>query len=434
MNTHYKYCSIILFFLLCVSLPGYAFGYISGRVVDHFSRSPIKGALVTAGNQIVQTDTHGMFRINGKTNTIKVRACGYLRTEKAVKPPLVELPDVLASLFSTSVEIPLMPFTPRALYLSFYGIGHRALRDKALKLIDETEINAVVIDVKGDKGMIPFKSSVPLAAEVGAQKIITVKDIRGLLKSFKEKGIYCIGRIVAFKDNPLARAKPDLAVNTNNDTLWYDRENLAWVDPNQKEVWDYNIDIAIEAARLGFDEIQFDYVRFPDTKGLKFSMDNTEVNRVKAISGFISEAKRRLQPYNVFLAADIFGYVFWNLNDTFIGQRIEELAQNLDYLSPMLYPSGFHFGIPGYRLPVAYPYEIVYLTLKRGQDRTRLPSVRFRPWLQAFRDYAFDKRHFREKEIKDQIRAAETFGSHGWMLWNPQNKYSDEGLKKIQEP
>jgi hypothetical protein len=261
-----------------------------------------------------------------------------------------------------------------------------------------------------------------------------VKDISGLLKSFKEKGIYCIGRIVVFKDNPLAMAKPDLAVNTKNDTLWYDRENLAWVDPNQKEVWDYNIEIAIEAARLGFDEIQFDYVRFPDTKGLKFSMDNTEVNRVKAISGFISEAKRRLQPYNVFLAADIFGYVFWNLNDTFIGQRIEELAQNLDYLSPMLYPSGFQFGIPGYRLPVAYPYEIIYLTLKRGQDRTHLPSVRFRPWLQAFRDYAFDKRHFREKEIKDQIRAAETFGSHGWMLWNPQNKYSEEGLKKRQGP
>jgi len=348
---------MILFFLLCVSLPGYAFGYISGRVVDHFSRSPIKGALVTAGNQIVQTDAHGMFRINGETNTIKVRAHGYLRTEKTVKPPLVELPDVLASLFSTSVEIPLMPFTPRALYLSFYGIGHRALRENALKLLDETEINSFVIDVKGDRGMIPFKSSVPLAAEIGAQKIITVKDIRGLLKSFKEKGIYCIGRIVVFKDDALARAKPDLAVKTKNDTPWYDRENLAWVDPNQKEVWDYNIEIAIEAAKLGFDEIQFDYVRFPDAKGIKFSMDNTEVNRVKAISGFISEAKRRLQPYNVFLSADIFGYVFWNLNDTFIGQRINELAQNLDYLSPMLYPSGFHFGIPGYRLPLHIPMK-----------------------------------------------------------------------------
>ena len=433
MNNHYKYCSIMLFFLLCVSLPGYAFGYISGRVVDHVSRSPIKGALVTAGNQTVSTDAQGMFRMNGETNTIKVRAYGYLRTEKSFKPPLVELPDALASLFSTSVEIPLMPFTPRALYLSFYGIGHRALRENALKLIDETEINSIVIDVKGDRGMIPFKSSVPLAAEIGAQKIITVKDIRGLLKSFKEKGIYCIGRIVVFKDDVLARAKPDLAVTTKNDTPWYDRENLAWVDPNQKEVWDYNIEIAIEAAKLGFDEIQFDYVRFPDAKGINFSMDNTEVNRVKAISGFISEAKRRLQPYNVFLSADIFGYVFWNLNDTFIGQRINELAQNLDYLSPMLYPSGFHFGIPGYRLPVAYPYEIVYLTLKRGQDRTHLPSVRFRPWIQAFSDYAFDKRHFREKEIKDQIRAAETFGS-GWMLWNPQNKYSDEGLKKKKQP
>ncbi len=278
--------------------------------------------------------------------------------------------------------------------------------------------------------MIPYKSSVLIASQIGAQKIITVKDIKGLLKTFRDKGIYTIARIVTFKDNLLAEARPDLAIKTRGGQIWRDKERLAWVDPSKKEVWDYNLNIAIEAAQNGFDEIQFDYVRFPDTKGLSFSVENTEKYRVNAISGFLTEAKKKLTPYNVFLSADLFGYVTWNLNDTFIGQKLENLVPILDYFSPMLYPSGFKFGIPGYRVPVSHSYEIIYLTLKRGQERTRLQPVRFRPWLQAFKDYAFDRRQFTGKEIKEQIDAAEKFGSHGWMLWNPRNIYTADGLKK----
>jgi hypothetical protein len=358
-----------------------------------------------------------MFCIKGNGDKVGVRAYGYLRADQAIAP-----------LSPAPQEIKLLPFTPKALYLSVYGIGERSLRESALRLIQETELNALVIDVKGDRGMIPYKSSIPLASEVGAQRIITVKDMNGLVRTFKEKRIYTIARIVVFKDNLLALKMPDLAVKSQRGEIWHDREHLAWVDPCKKEVWDYNIQIAIEAAQYGFDEIQFDYVRFPDALDLRFSMPNTQENRVKAISGFLMEAKRRLKPYNVFLSADIFGYVFWNLNDTFIGQKLEDLTAHLDYLSPMLYPSGFQFGIPGYRIPVANPYEIVYLTLKRAQERSRLSSVRFRPWLQAFRDYAFDKRSFNGTEIRRQIRAAEDFGSHGWMLWNPCNTYHRDGL------
>ena len=149
-----------------------------------------------------------------------------------------------------------------------------------------------------------------------------------------------------------------------------------------------------------------------------------------AIAGFLHEARARLAPYNVFLAADIFGYVCWNLNDTDIGQKLEPIAAAVDYLCPMLYPSGFQFGIPGYRNPVQHPHEIVYLSLKRAQERTKIASVRFRPWLQAFKDYAFDRRLFVGKEIGDQIKASDDFGSHGWMLWNPGNDYTAEALKK----
>ena len=410
---------ITLLLILFLLMPKDIFAYSIGKVVDFFTGKPLKGAIVVNNHssQIEQTDENGMFCIKGNGDKVGVRAYGYLRADQAIAP-----------LSPAPQEIKLLPFTPKALYLSFYGIGERSLRESALRLIQETELNALVIDIKGDRGMIPYKSSIPLVSEVGAQKIITVKDMNGLVRTFKEKRIYTIARIVVFKDNLLALKTPDLAVKTQRGEIWRDREHLAWVDPFKKEVWDYNIQIAIEAAQYGFDEIQFDYVRFPDALDLRFSMPNTQENRVKAISGFLTEAKKRLKPYNVFLSADIFGYVCWNLNDTFIGQKLEDLIAHLDYFSPMLYPSGFQFGIPGYRIPVANPYEIVYLTLKRAQERSRLTSVRFRPWLQAFRDYAFDRRSFNGTEIRRQIRAAEEFGSHGWMLWNPCNIYSRDGL------
>jgi len=159
-----------------------------------------------------------------------------------------------------------------------------------------------------------------------------------------------------------------------------------------------------------------------------FNQPNTEANRVAAIGGFLAAARERLIPYNVFLSADLFGYVAWNQNDTDIGQTLAAVAPSVDYLSLMLYPSGFQFGIPGYRNPVQAPYETVHLTLKRASQRTGLPATRFRPWLQAFKDYAFDRRHFSDEEIRAQIRASEKFGSTGWMLWNPRNAYSDAGL------
>lgn len=402
-------------------MPANAVAYTTGNVVDFFSRLPVKDAIVTVNKAAAVTDKNGIFLIKSNGYEISVRANGYLRATQTIKNHLLSVP----------VEIRLLPFTPKALYLTVYGIGSKAIRDSALRLIQDTELNALVIDVKGDRGFIPYKSNVPLALQIGGQKITTVRDMAGLMKSLKEKGVYTIARIVVFKDDLLAAAKPELAVKTQSSAVWRDREGLAWVDPLKKEVWDYNIDIAVEAAQYGFDEIQFDYVRFPDTPGLRFSKETTEENRVGAISGFLAEARNRLLPYNVFLGADVFGYVSWNLNDTKIGQRIEDLSAPLEYLCLMLYPSGFQYGIPGYRNPVANPYEIIYLTLKRAQERTNIPPIRFRPWLQAFRDYAFDKRDFQANEIRKQIDAAEKFGSDGWMLWNPQNNYTSAGLKKF---
>ena len=410
----------VVFTLFSLSAPQQASGLVNGRVLDSLTGKPIINAIVTANNAEIRTDGKGAFVIKTQAHKVAARAYGYSRAEQPVP----------SHIFTANVELKLTPFSPKALYLTYFGIGDRGLRGNALKLIEDTELNALVIDVKGDRGVLTYKSSVPMVSQIGAQKQVIIKDIRALMQSMKEKGVYTIARIVVFKDDVLASAKPELAVRTMEGNIWRDRENLRWIDPFKKDSWDYNVNIAVEAAQYGFDEIQFDYVRFPDRKGLKFSQPNTEGNRVNAISGFLAEARKKLTPYNVFVAADIFGYVSWNPDDTQIGQRLDRIAPVVDYISLMLYPSGFQFGIPGYRNPVANSYEIVSLTLKKAQTKANIPAVRFRPWLQAFRDYAFDRRHFYGPEIRTQIRASDEFGSGGWMLWNPRNSYIADGLKK----
>jgi hypothetical protein len=384
----------------------------SGSVTDAITGKPISGAFVTVGSKVTLADAKGEFQISGNGGDVKARAYGYGRSEIA--------PDGQSA---KDLQLKLIPITPRALYLSFWGVGTPSVREVALRLTTTTPVNAVVIDVKGDLGYICYRTAVPLASKIGAQKITTVPDIHGLLDRLHKQGIYTIGRIVTFKDNTLCTAQPKLALRRHG-TLFKDREGLAWCDPFLSEVREYNIDLAADAAKAGFDEIQFDYVRFPDAKGVEFSQPSTDESRPKTITGFLAEARQRLTPYNVFLSADIFGYVCWNKGDMGIGQKIDELAGVLDYVSPMLYPSGFLYGIPKYQNPIQHPYEIVRFSLDRARERAKIDPVRFRPWLQAFADYAFDKRQFGEKEIEAQINAAQTFGADGWILWNPRNVYS----------
>jgi hypothetical protein len=390
---------------------------VAGRVVDAESGIGIADAAITADGHTVKADADGRFAIRLSDPAVGIRAPGYERrmidTESAAANP-----------------IKLAPFTPKALYLSFYGIGSAALRNDALKLIRETQLNAVVIDIKGDRGLVAYHSAVPLASEIGAQKTITIRDLPALLQSLHGQSIYTIARIVTFKDDPLATAHPEWAVKRPDGNLFRDREKLSWADPTRREVWDYNIAIAVEAARAGFDEIQFDYLRFPDDKALRLAQTNSQQVRTRAIAGFLDAARARLEPYNVFLAADVFGYICWNVDDTGIGQRLEDILPRVDYVSPMLYPSGFQFGIPGYRDPVAHVYEIVRQSLEKVRSRTHASPRRIRPWLQAFKDYAFDRRVFDADEIHQQIRAADEFGTDGWMLWNPRNVYSSEGLEQ----
>jgi len=395
----------------------------TGVVAESTTLRPVPEAVVTLGRAMVRTGEDGWFAIEGEAAELAVRAPGYRRAT-------VKLTASDAGVVHADLEA----FTPHAIYLSAYGIGSAKLRNAALQLAASGSINALVIDVKSDYGMLSYHSAVPLAAQAHALETLTIPDIGRLVEQLHQRGIYLIARLVVFKDHPLATARPDLAVKTREGALFHDREHLAWTDPFQREVREYNIDVAEEAARHGFDEIQFDYVRFPDQPNLVFSQVDTEQSRVETITEFLVEARHRLAPYNVFVAADIFGYVCWNRDDTGVGQRIERLVDAVDYVSPMLYPSAFQWGIPGYRNPVGYPYEIVYLSLERARERTGARGVRFRPWLQAFRDYAFDRREFDRDEIRAQIDAADRFGSDGWMLWNPHNVYPPDAFAPLPAP
>jgi len=315
-------------------------------------------------------------------------------------------------------------------HLTGWGAGSPKVRRTFVREMKAAGLNAVVIALKEYDGYM-FVRGVPLAHETGAF-VNAIPDLPACVRDFREAGIYAIARIVLFKDNHLARRRPDLAVRQSGGGIWTNAKGVAWVDPYRRELWDYNLDIAVRAAEAGFDEIQFDYVRFPTDGRLsaaRYSKPNNQATRIETVAGFLAKAKRELGPTGVFLAADVFGYTAFNENDTDIGQRIEEMAPHLDYISPMVYPSGYHRGIPGFRNPVEHPYEIVRESVRLIRKRSTHATVQVRPWIQDFRDYAFDRRIFGVKEIRAQMRGADEAGGAGWMLWNPRNDYTAEALR-----
>lgn len=388
---------------------------IFGTVKDVQTKGSLTNVELRTSDDFTFSKADGSFQLHTCDSEIIVRLPGYLPQKVAVTFPL---------------HINLQSFTPKALYLSYWAADSHNRREQLQHLIDETGMNALVIDLKSTRGDIAFRSQSPMAKFVGAQRVRTLKDLPIFLAELKQQGIYTIARIAVFKDGHLANNRRDLAVHTLDGYLWEDREKISWVDPFNPEVWDYNISIAKEAAAMGFDEIQFDYIRFPAKSDLMFSRENNGANRVAAINSFLQRAKQQLADYPVMTSANIFGYICWKHKDQKIGQKLIDLAEHVDYLSPMLYPSGFPHGVPGYKNPVENAYEVIAHSLQKASELTGLPAVRFRPWLQAFRDYAFDRRSFTANEIHAQINASDANGSHGWMLWNAASRFSLGGLQQ----
>jgi len=388
----------------------------SGTIYDAQSKKALQNAVIMDTKQRVYSDINGSFTINSRDKVIHIKAYGHKTFSFDSN--------------SSKTELYIDPIRVKALYLTFWGASNNSKTfKKILKLLQETEANAIILDVKNEYGHTSFLTDFKQANSYGAHKRRTNRNIHKFIDLMHQNGIYTIARVVTFKDEIQASHNPQYAIKRDdNGTIWRNHDKMAWVDPYDTRAHEYTISIAQEAAKVGFDEINFDYIRFPAKSGLRFSKENTAENRKEAIETFLQSAQKQLQPYGVFISVDTYGNVLWSRDDNNIGQTIESLSKYADYLAPMLYPSGFASGSFHVEYPADHPYKVIYRSIKHIQNRIDLNRVR--PWLQYFRDYKSKRRVYGKFEIQEQIRATDNLNTNGWMMWSPSSRYHKEYLTK----
>ncbi|HEY8463786.1 MAG TPA: putative glycoside hydrolase [Bacillota bacterium] len=312
----------------------------------------------------------------------------------------------------------------RGIYLTSWKAGDRPFVEKLVAMMVETRLNTLVIDVKDDTGNVSYPSGVALAREIGADSRPKFEPLP-LLELLKANRIYPIARIVVFKDPLLAKARQDLAVQSNRGGLWRDRRGLCWVDPYQQTVWEYNVALAKEAARLGFKEIQFDYVRFTSDGPVKECRYPAADARSKAelIRDFFSYAYRELSGLGVKVSADVFGLTCSAKDDLGIGQVFSEIAEEVDVICPMVYPSHYYPGSYDLANPDREPYKTVLRSLSDARQKViNNHKIIIRPWLQ---DFSLQST-YKAQQLVAQVKAVYDAGLEEWLFWNPTNKYEIE--------
>ncbi|MBM7557159.1 putative glycoside hydrolase [Halanaerobacter jeridensis] len=312
----------------------------------------------------------------------------------------------------------------KGIYINFWTLSHPKKRKRIIKAINESSLNSIVIDLKDINGYTPFASA-PLKE---FSYNLNSQELKTLISNWQKQGIYVIGRIAVFKDGALALQNSNYALKYIIDAgeKFSIIDSTKWTNPYSEEVWNYNINIAQEMAGLGLDEIQFDYIRFPtlsNNSKLVFRAD-PRLSRVEAIVSFLKKAKQDLDRYNIIISADLFGLTTTANDDLGIGQDIKKIAKEVDYISPMLYPSHYSEGIYGIKDPAANPYQIIYNSLTDAQEKLGANTKKIRPWLQDFSIYHI----YSQKEIKAQIKAVEDKNISSWLLWNPKCIYTIEAL------
>lgn len=367
----------------------------------------------------------------------------------------------LAQKTSSSKDLPSPLANPPLVIKSVYVTGWSAGVNRYLNYLSElfktTQINAVVIDVKDVSGFVTYKSSAEKVKEYKTYQR-EIPDINKLITFFHDQGIYVIGRVAVFKDSALPRARPDLAVydasltqDASNPVLWQDKSKLNWLDPASQEVQDYNISIAKEALSHGFDEINFDYIRFPSdgkTSTMGFPFWDKKTPRHVIIKDFFKKIRDALPHAKI--SVDLFGQTTISKDDMGIGQVIEDSFEYFDYVSPMVYPSHYVNGFMGFHNPAEHPYEIIKYSIETAMSRKQLylnsktPSAetatddlsnkipekklaKIRPWLQDFNLGAM----YDAPMVKQEIQAVEdSMGSdfNGFLLWNPSNFYTKDAI------
>ena len=322
------------------------------------------------------------------------------------------------------------PNPVKGIYMTGWVAGTKDWREKLVNLIESTELNSIVIDVKDYTGRISFEVSDPELQEIGSSEK-RIPDIKEFLEELHNKNIYAIARIAVFQDSFLAKKRPDLAVKRNNKTIvWKDRKGIAWLDPCATEVWDYTVKIGKEAERVGFDELNFDYIRFPsdgNMKDISYSHCPAQFIKSEIIKDFSSYLKEQLKKTGVLLSADVFGMTTTNTDDLNIGQVLEKIEPYFDYICPMVYPSHYPATYDGYKNPSLHPYEIISHAMASSSERLIVASStsnKLRPWLQDFDLGA----NYDASMIRKEKQAVYDAGLSSWLLWNPANKYTVEAL------
>ncbi|NLG88501.1 MAG: putative glycoside hydrolase [Clostridiaceae bacterium] len=364
-----------------------------------------------------------------------------------VEPSLTPVPTPVPTLTPTPVSEPSVPSSGKnsgvkvkGIYLTSWTASSKEKMEYFIKLANETEINTFVIDVKNDDGIVSYESDVKAVKDAGTY--MKKYDPEKLIKTLHDNGIYVIGRVVCFRDPACSKKYPDRAVKHVKGGLWKeDRKDaeITWLDPCDKRNWSYIIDIAKEAAEKGFDEIQFDYVRFPDGKTSEMVFSEKEFVKYEVINEFISAARKEMP--DVILSADIFGIVCVSPEDTEgIGQYLELIGRELDYISPMTYPSLYARGQIVNKIefpnPDLDPYNVVYNTLLMAKERlSKVEGYRadVRPFIQAYTASWLKPGTFQTygaKQYREQIQAVYDAGYEQWIFWDANNKYDTSAFLK----
>ena len=393
---------------------------VSGMVTDA-EGEPLAGVRVflEGGDLITETDEDGSYELGGLPvdATLVYKMPGYRLVEFAVGDEVEK-------------DIAMEPFEARALYAPSAIFEAPGRLDEMLDLIERTEANALVIDVKETDGRLYYATDLESAAEVGAIRETPVFDLEELLPMLKERGIYTIARMVVMKDNTSAVARPELAVrNSATGEPWRDNIGGAWLDPSAPGVAEYIASIAGDLADKGFDEVQLDYIRFfsdgpydvADT-----NLPNTQSFRLPAIQRVLRVVSQELDATRTFLGADVFPISFIVPDDQGIGQRPEVIMPYVDYFCPMVYPSHYGPGVFGFPVPNDHPYEVIDETLQIMNEQTEGLPVVIRPWIQDFGYGPFPP--YSADQVRAEFQAAADNDAKGWMIWNARARFTEAAL------
>jgi len=397
----------VRFIIICLALLGCG-------VVVYYYKTPFN----LFNSNKIEYNVNQVLDNNQKSGTLE-----NIIVDSDVSIEVVEEPVVVVTHIAT-------PKPVKALYVTAWTAGSSNFSNYIVKMIEDTELNAIVIDIKDSTGRLGFNIDDPLIKEIGSSqnRIKNIKELTALLHS---KDIYIIGRISVFQDPYLTKLKPEWAIKKVSDGgVWKDKKGLSFLDPTNKNVQDYIINIAKNSYAVGFDEINFDYIRYPsdgNIKDIKYNLTDgkTRAGNMEDFFKYLSSELKKDE--NIPISADVFGLATEVMDDMGIGQVWEKIIPYFDFICPMIYPSHYPSGYLGYKNPSMYPYEVINRALKGAVNKTTKMNEdinKIRPWLQDFDMGAtYDK-----KMIEAQMKGVYDNNLDSWLLWNPSNKYTKEAL------